>query len=158
MRELTKSMFSFSWAMSLFGLQQIVNLSAPSGAAKAFDNVTAATEEVLGDLLKATFRAGDSLQRGVVDLTLAVLTLQAFNPSRGAGLASEVIQQSANTVQQTMRSASDVGRRSTEAVRQGVWEITPAPQRASSSPSQQPSQGWGPMPAQGPAHPQGAEG
>jgi hypothetical protein len=152
MRELTKSIFSFSWSMSLFGLQQLVNLSAPSRATNAFDNVTEATEEVLGDLLKATFRAGDNLQRGLVDLTLAVLTLQAFNPSWGRSMASEVMQPPANTVQPTMRSAPDVGRRSNEAVRQGVREIISVPQPAS-SPSQQASQGWGPMPAQGPAHP-----
>jgi hypothetical protein len=117
MRELTKSMFSFSWAISLFGLQQLVNLSAPSRATKAFDHVTEATEEVLGDLLKATFKAGDNLQRGVVDLTLGVLTLQAFNPSRWTSTASDVMQQSGTAVQQTIRSAPDMGRRSNEAVR-----------------------------------------
>jgi hypothetical protein len=156
MRELTKSMFSFSWDVSLFGLQQLVNLSAPSRATKAFDNVTEAAEEVLGDLFKATFRAGDNLQRGLIDLTLAVLTLQPFNPSRGTSMASEVLQPSATILQPTMRSTPDVGE-SNQAVRQGVREPPSAPRPAPSSPSQQPPQGWGPVPAQGPAHPKEAE-
>src|SRR5262245_18932527 len=135
MRELTKSMFSFSWAMSLYGLQQLANLSAPTQGTKAFDHVTEATEEVLGDLLKATFRAGDNLQKGVVDLTLALLTLQAFKPSRWACMSSEGMQPSPNTIQPTTRSVPDLGRRSNEAVRQGAREITSAPQPAQSSPA-----------------------
>src|SRR4051812_33043057 len=98
MRDITKSMFSFSWAMSLFGVQQAVNLFSPSKATKAFDNVTGATKEQFDDVLKATFRAGDNLQRGMVDMMLGVFSGQAFNPSRLTRMTSDVMQQSAEAV------------------------------------------------------------
>lgn len=70
MRDFTQSMLRFSWAMSLFGVQQVANLLAPSKAAKAFEDVAQAAEAELGNLLKGTFRAGDALQRGFVDRAL----------------------------------------------------------------------------------------
>jgi haloalkane dehalogenase len=82
MRDFTKSVFSFSWAMSLFGIQQTLNLLSPAKAAKAFDQVREAAEEGFDGLLKATFKAGDNLQRELVDLTLGVFTGQALNPNR----------------------------------------------------------------------------
>lgn len=84
MRDLTKSVMSYSWSMSLFGVQQLVNLLRPSQATKAFDNVTQATEDEFGDVLKATFTVGDNLQRRLVDLSFSVFTLGgALNPSKG---------------------------------------------------------------------------
>jgi haloalkane dehalogenase len=68
MRELTKSAFSFSWAMSVFGAQQLVNVFSPSRAVKAFDDVTRATEAELGDVFRSALRAGDAVQRGLVDM------------------------------------------------------------------------------------------
>ena len=92
MRDLTKSVVSYSWSMSLFGIQQMVNLLKPSQATKAFDNVTQATEDEFGDVLKATFTVGDNLQRRLVDLSFRVLTLGgALNLSsvtKGASAAS----------------------------------------------------------------------
>ena len=44
-RDLTKSAFSFSWAMSLFGVQQIANLLSPAKAARAFDLVASAAKD-----------------------------------------------------------------------------------------------------------------
>ena len=64
MREFTKSMTSYTWAMSLFGLQQMINVFRPEKAAQSFNKVTKATEEEFGGALKATFRAGDNLQKG----------------------------------------------------------------------------------------------
>jgi haloalkane dehalogenase len=55
--------------MSLFGMQQMANLFAPSRAAKAFDDVAQAAEAELGNTLRGTFRAGDAMQRGAVDRT-----------------------------------------------------------------------------------------
>ena len=68
MREFTKSMFSFSWAMSLFGAQQMLNLFAPSKAAESFEQVTSATEGELGRSLQSAFRAGNEMQRRMIDL------------------------------------------------------------------------------------------
>jgi haloalkane dehalogenase len=68
MRNLTKTMFRFSWSMSLFGLQQFANLLIPGRAARAFDNASRSMAGELGEPLRTAFRAGDALQSGMVDL------------------------------------------------------------------------------------------
>lgn len=142
MREFTKSIFSFSWAMSLFGLQQTTNLMSPDQAAKAFNSVTEATEAQFADALKTTFKAGDKLQRNAVDMTLGMFTGEALNPNKW------------------MRMASDAAKQSVEAVTKGVQGVTSTVQQTASSvtPQGSPSgpgnastasqrQGWGPMPS-----------
>lgn len=90
MREFAKSLFSFSWAMSLFGARQLAKLAMPPDqkgqlhpATEAFNAVTQATTNQLGDTMEATFKAGDSMQRGMVDMMFNVLPLRApgTNPS-----------------------------------------------------------------------------
>jgi hypothetical protein len=122
-RDLTKSMISFSWGMSLFGGKQVVNLLTPEKATAAFNAVTRATEEQLGDVLKGAFKAGDQLQRGMVDMTFGLLTLEAFNPN------------------QMMKMATDTLKQSTGAFDQGA-------QRGPAG-SQEKSTGWGPVPPPG---------
>ena len=122
-RDLTKSMFSFSWAMSLFGMNQLVNSLAPEKATAAFNAVTGATEEQLGDMLKGAFRAGDQLQRGMVDMTFSLLMLDALNPSRMTRMASDATQQGA------------------EAFGRGA--------RRGAAGSQERAEGWGPVPPPG---------
>ncbi len=85
MRDLTKSVMSYSWAMSVFGVQQMMNALRPAQAAKAFESVTEATEGELGNVLKATFRAGDSIQRGLVDLGFNAFTMAAPGASPAPG-------------------------------------------------------------------------
>lgn len=92
-RDLTKSMLSFSWGMSLFGVTQLINSMTPEKATGAFNAVTRATEAQLSDVLKGAFKAGDQLQRGVVDMTFGMLTLDALNPSKMMKMASDVMQQ-----------------------------------------------------------------
>lgn len=182
MREFTKSMMSYTWAMSLFGVQQMVNVFRPSKAVESFDNVTDATNEELGDALKATFRAGDNLQKGLVDLTFSFLTLGMTDRRGSSGAAADLGRQSAEAMRQGMRAAT----RTAEAVgqtvqgaatvaagaaRQGAgWSSGAGAERASySQPAgtnartdgrerqeqERPSQpGWGPMPSQ-PSNPYG---
>jgi hypothetical protein len=77
MRDLTKSVTSYTWAMSVFGVQQMFNLLGLGGSGSwnrsthSFNNVTEATAKEMGDTMRAVFRSGDTLQRGVVDLFLA---------------------------------------------------------------------------------------
>lgn len=80
MRELTKSIGSFSWALSLFGMRQMANAMCPSRATEAFDSVTEATQGELGDLLRAAFQAGDRMQRGVVDMTFGMFSMEMLDP------------------------------------------------------------------------------
>jgi hypothetical protein len=77
MRELAKSMLSFSWAMSVFGLNQMANILSPQTAgrsAAALDAVSRATEGQLGPLARQTFRTGDNLQRQVTDSLFSLLS------------------------------------------------------------------------------------
>ena len=99
-RDLTKSALSFSWAMSLFGVEQLTNTLIPQSpsqpnhrATTAFDAVTHTAEEQLSGVLKGVFRAGDQLQRGIVDLTFGFLSLEAFNPSQIMRLTSDTLRQ-----------------------------------------------------------------
>jgi len=154
-RDLTKSMLSFSWAISLFGVEQLTNTLLPQSpsqpnhrATTAFDAVTHATEEQLSGVLKGVFKAGDQLQRGMVDLMLGFLSLEASNPS------------------QMMRMTSDIMRQTTGAFGQGLQKSPsgPPPQTGggplpSPSPSGPPPQaGWGPLPSPSPSGLQRREG
>ena len=133
-RDLTKSLLSFSWAMSLFGVEQLTNTFIPQKPSQpnhrvttAFNAVTQTTEEQLSGVLKGVFNAGDQLQRGMVDLAFSFLSLEAFNPS------------------QIMRITSDMMRQTTGAFGQGFQ----------SGPStSQPQAGWGPIPSPSPLGPQ----
>ena len=73
MKEIAKSMFSYSLATALFGLKQFDNMFSRSGGGtapvgKALDGVTCATVAQLGETLTDTFQAADHLQRGLVEL------------------------------------------------------------------------------------------
>jgi len=170
MREFTKSMTSYTWAMSLFGLQQMVNIFRPGKATDSFNHVTKATEDQFGDALKATFRAGDNLQKGLVDVTFGFLTLGMFDRG-GAGTTADVtrqtgeaLRQGGRVVNQTVEAVSQTVQSATSAVagaaQQSVgWSATPSmsrdakagPRRDTAPPPRQSGgqQGWGPMPTQG---------
>jgi hypothetical protein len=75
MRELARSMASFSWAMSVFGVQQMTNLMSPRRAVDAFDAVTRQAEEALGPGLRAAFRTGDRMQAAMMDLSFSLVGL-----------------------------------------------------------------------------------
>jgi hypothetical protein len=80
MRELTKSIFSLSLALPLFGLRQLTNLADP-GSAAALDKVTNATREQLGDFLKRNFDAGDRMQRGLIDTMFNLMSGESWSAS-----------------------------------------------------------------------------
>ena len=107
-RDLTKSLLSFSWGMSLFSLQQAANLLTPQSpsqpthtATAAFNTITQRTQEELGDALKGVFRAGDQLQKGMVDMAFSFFTLGAVNPSRLMQMTSEMMQQTSTAFRQS---------------------------------------------------------
>ena len=152
MREFTKSMTSYTWAMSLFGLQQMINVFRPGRATESFNNVTKVTEDEFGDALKATFRAGDNLQKGLVDLTFGVLTLGMFD-RRSAGTTSNVAQQTAEGVRESGNVAGqtvDIVGQTVQAASQTVGVIAQAMTGGGwgsgcGSSRSQPT-GWGPVP------------
>ena len=167
-RDLTKSMISFSLSMSLFGVKQVTNMLSPQNpsqamhkAATAFDSVTKATEGQLGGTLDGVFKAGDQLQKGVVDLTLGFLSLEALNPSQMMRMTSDMVKQSTTAFGQTMRGGQSAGES-----QPGPWTAAapppaaPAPAPVASTPAPTPAapaapaspppaapaaEGWGPV-------------
>jgi hypothetical protein len=143
-RDLTKSMLSFSWAMSLFGVEQLVNTLTPQSpgqpthkATAAFSAVTEATEAQLGGVLQGAAKAGKQLQGGVVDLMFSFLSLEAFNPSQMMRMTSDIMRQTTGAIGEGFQ-----GRNSGPPPQAG-WGHVP-PSGTSEAPSQE---GWGPMPA-----------
>jgi hypothetical protein len=133
-RELAKSVGSFSWALSLFGAQQVLSFVRPLGAgtqdpaAASFVPVTQATEEQLGSTFRNAFAAGEQVQRSAVDLAFGVLTLEVLDPNRLVALSTNVVRQSTSAVRLLLPGG--------------------APANATTSTSSgccQPC-GWGPMP------------
>ena len=100
MQQLARSMCSFTWAMSLFGVQQSMNMVRPvspeSGAhpaTEAFRALTDASVSQLGETMQIAFQGVDRLQQRLLDVGLSGLTLgtpgaamkgasQAVNPLR----------------------------------------------------------------------------
>ena len=142
MRELTKSIFGFSWAMSLFGIQQTTNLTSPDKAVKALNAVTEATQAQFTEVLKSTFHAGDKLQRNAVDMTLGMMSGEALNPNKWMRLASDAAKQSSEAVTKGLDGF-------TSTVRQAASSVT-APGSGGATGGTggaSPNQGWGPMPS-----------
>jgi hypothetical protein len=90
MLELTKSAISYSWAMSLFGAQQVAKFVSPANLCDPARNVNAGfysitqaleTELNRNDLLFGAFLFGNDAQRALVDFTLDSLTLRVFAPN-----------------------------------------------------------------------------
>jgi hypothetical protein len=139
MRDFTKSMMSYSWATSMFSLQQMLNLLTPQGrdptakVTEAFNNVTAAVVEQLGDTMKETFRIGDRMQQEMVDMMLGNFGLGALDPTRWMKMASSMIQQSAEAAKKVTGGTTANG-------------APAADGGAGSAPSASQPQGWGPMP------------
>src|SRR5947208_3282640 len=85
MRNLTRSVASFSWAMSLLGAEQMANLLSPRRAADVFGTVARSTERTFGPGLRSAFQAGDRLQRSMVDLSFS---LAGLGPAANGGGAA----------------------------------------------------------------------
>lgn len=156
MRDLTKSILSFSWAMSLFGLRQMGAILSPgTGTTSAFNAVTRSTESQLGSMLRSTFRAGDNLQRGMVDMMFGMLTLGAWDPNQMMRMGTDMMQRSAQAGAGAMQSSAQAVGQATQAAAAsagmagmpgmggmgGGW--------AQPTGSAQASAGWGPMPSTG---------
>jgi len=103
-RELVKSLFSFSWATSLFGLKQFGGVLAPGTTTSSFNSVARAVESRLDEPVRNFFRVGDQTQRGMVDMLCG-----NFSPFRGRQAtrgAREREQQPARSAGQSSAGAS----------------------------------------------------
>ena len=86
MIDMTKSMLSASWALSLFSVKQVMNIMTPGQTGQghqtvdALDAATQAAGADLDDMTHSLFAVGDELQREIIDLIASSLTVQALNP------------------------------------------------------------------------------
>jgi hypothetical protein len=87
LRELVKSVFGFSWAMSLLGAKSLGNVLAPGKTATSLDAVTQATGEQLDGPLRGAFQVGDRLQRTVVDMMFGAAPAMPVMPGAGGPAA-----------------------------------------------------------------------
>jgi hypothetical protein len=85
MRELAKSMVGFSWAVGLFGFQQLNKMigtaaESPQVTAAQLDDVSRAAQRHLTDEYSQQFEAGDTWQRRVIDALFDAASMQSFDP------------------------------------------------------------------------------
>jgi hypothetical protein len=152
-REFTKAAISYGWASTCFQMQQLVNMfsSDPetrnSTATGAFNAVAEATAAQLGPTMRSTYRAGDAMQRGVVNMMFGMAGnwMPACDGSRGQRRAAVLADQSAGRGFDALGSAT---------VRPS-WR---QPRQAEARPRLEPvgggmsdaggaaAPGWGPMP------------
>ncbi|HVF43018.1 MAG TPA: hypothetical protein VM936_08410 [Pyrinomonadaceae bacterium] len=108
MEELFKSATSFVWATALFGARRLGDAWRPEGGGRAsdsLDSVTRAAEAQLGDVLKSAFRAGDRLQRGLLDLTAGASATDLLTSRGMMRTALNAARQSANVLGQVVPGA-----------------------------------------------------
>src|SRR5690348_12325327 len=74
-RDFTKSALGFSWALSLLGLKQAVNLLRPNQQQDGdlLAPMTQVAVNQLDDSMRGIYRSGDNLQARTVDLMFAAL-------------------------------------------------------------------------------------
>jgi hypothetical protein len=85
MRELAKSMVGFSWAVGLFGLQQLNKMmdtvaEPPEETAAQLDDVSRAAQRHLSEQFAHQFEAGDMWQRRVIDALFDAASMRNFDP------------------------------------------------------------------------------
>jgi len=91
MREFAKSMVGFSWAVGLFGFQQMTKamgtMVEPTDVTVAqLDDVARSAERHLNDQYAAQFRAGDQWQRRLIDVMFDAATLRSVDPRSVASM------------------------------------------------------------------------
>jgi type IV secretory pathway TrbL component len=86
LQDMTKSALSLSWALSLLGLKQAINIVQPNQqSTNVFGPLAQAAAERLDDSMKDIYRSGEQIQGRVVDLAFTVLKPSASMNSSGAG-------------------------------------------------------------------------
>ena len=105
MRDLTKSFMSFSWAMTLFGLDQLRHLVTDDDSGKRrerisedLEAVTNAAKDRLSERNASMYDAGTTLQRDMVDLTFDIFRGDELKPRKILDRAADFVEESADTL------------------------------------------------------------
>lgn len=134
MRELAKSMLGLSWAVSVFGAQQLSRMMTPSQ--ELMDNAVAELNEVsrvvqshLSDGVAQQFRAVDQWQRRVIDATFtAGAPLQLFDPRPFVQSMRRAIPEGVKRsidLARMLRSGADIVQRTADGIRQRMPGASP---------------------------------
>jgi haloalkane dehalogenase len=138
--DLWSSAFRLSWALSLFGAQQMVGLLGPSDTSKGFQALSRAAEGELNEPFRAAFRAGNVLQRGLLDIARDGLNGEIFDPARWMRIFSNIMLPSA-------AGPHDSLPRPFTSTPPAASPPKPSPVQQSSGATRSPASGsWGPMP------------
>ena len=111
MREVAKSILGFSWAVSLFTVQQAARLMTPSATvpaeatAKEFDEVSRAVQSHFSDPVAKQFHAGDEWQRKMVDALFDAASMQSLDPRPLVKTGADLVQRSVDAMRQMASSA-----------------------------------------------------
>ena len=107
MRDLVKSMMSFSWAMTLFGLEQMRHMVSDDDSGKRRDRMTGdlnamtdTAKERLSERNASMFDSGDTLQRDMVDLTFDIFRGEELKPRKMIDRAADFVEESADTLRE----------------------------------------------------------
>ena len=122
MREVAKSMVGFSWAVSLFSLQQVAKLVTPSSepanaAAQEFDELSRAVQSHFSAPVAERFRAADEWQGRLVD---AMFDAVALGPARIAASVDPRTVADAIDPRRVVRNSVDFVTRSVDTIRAGA--------------------------------------
>ena len=129
MREVAKSMLGFSWAVSLFGVQQMARMMTPASMsseamASQFDEASRAVAGLLNETVAQQFRAGDDWQRTVVDTIFDAASLQAVDTKKIGEILDPRPFMEGVDARKVFQSGVDLAQKSFESLRQTV---TPQP-------------------------------
>lgn len=110
MRNLAKSMFRFTWAMGILGVDQMSSLVSRdrnwNQSTHSLDAVSHAASSQLGETLKKVYDAGDHLQEGVIESVSSLAGASASNPRQAMNESWEKLDRTWSTVR------SDLGGKS----------------------------------------------
>ena len=135
MREVAKSMVGFSWAVSLFSLQQLSRLMTPSSetpdaAVSEIDDVSRVVQSHLSESIAERFRTADEWQRRVVDAVFDAATGTSLDPRSMAQSFDPGPVVEAMDPRRVVRSWMDLIQRSVDTVRQAVPSTPSSPTSA----------------------------
>jgi hypothetical protein len=133
MRELSKSVLSFSWALSLLGIKQAISLVTPGRNASPGNILDPITDTAVGQLdesMKGIFRSGDTMQSKMVDMMFGMFNPLNWNIARRVGDCGR-------------KAASGFAQPPSSAAGPSGSSYSPPTVNATTAGS---SAGWGPMP------------
>jgi hypothetical protein len=142
MREVAKSMVGFSWAVSLFGFQQMSKLmaqteAAPETAATELDEVSQVVQSHLSAPLAQQFKAGDEWQRRLVDVLFDAASMKSIDPRKMAASLDPRPLMDGIDPRGMVQTGVDMVQKSVEVVRHAAGGATSAtgakPRRAASA-------------------------